>query len=48
MFNHWAIELDFIHAAIYSNGGQRLKEDEFGRYVCGYFDSQYHRGLLPC
>lgn len=29
---------DFIHAAVYSNGGQRLKYDEDGRLVCGYFD----------
>ncbi len=36
---------DFIHAAIYSNGGQRLKEDEFGRYVCGYFDSKTMEAL---
>ena len=31
---------EFIHAAIYSNGGQRLKEDDLGRYVCGYYDSK--------
>jgi len=36
---------EFIHAAIYSNGGQRLKEDDLGRYVCGYFDSKTMEAL---
>lgn len=36
---------DFIHAAIYSNGGQRLKEDEDGKYVCGYYDSKTMEAL---
>ncbi len=36
---------DIIHAAIYSNGGQRLKEDEDGRYVCGYNDSKTMEAL---
>lgn len=36
---------DLIHAAIYSNGGQRLKEDEDGRYVCGYYDSKTMEAL---
>lgn len=36
---------DFIHAAIYSNGGQRLKEDESGKYVCGYYDSKTMEAL---
>lgn len=30
---------EFIHAAIYSNGGQRLKKDSGGKYVGGYNDS---------
>lgn len=36
---------DLIHAAIYSNGGQRLKEDEDGKYVCGYYDSNTMEAL---
>ena len=31
---------DFIHAAIYSNGGQRLKTTDTGAYTCGYNDSK--------